>query len=118
MSWYINSNDVYRILSNEAAHRILHSDGSRFDVGRSNGIIAARDIVMNIPPADGEIKVDIWRRMYSPYGELEGFIHEECGFSDTCAFNYCPSCGVKMDVEPARKNEGVANYEIIKKNVF
>lgn len=65
-----------------------------------------------------EANTGIWRRMYNPYNELEGFIHKECGFSDTCAFNYCPSCGVKMDVEPARKNEKVANYEIIKKNVF
>lgn len=36
-----------------------------------------------------------WERMVNPYGELEGFICE-CGYSDTSASNFCPSCGSKM----------------------
>ena len=45
-------------------------------------------------PKSGE-----WTEMRNLYGELEGWIHGECGFSDTCAFNYCPSCGAKMDMK-------------------
>jgi hypothetical protein len=62
-----------------------------------NGIIVARDIIKDMPTADS-VKRGEWRRMINPYGELEGFIHEECGFSDTCAFNYCPCCGTKMEL--------------------
>ena len=42
-----------------------------------------------------------WERMVNPYGELEGFICE-CGHQDSCASNYCPSCGAKMDLEKKR----------------
>jgi hypothetical protein len=40
-----------------------------------------------------------WREIRDPYGKLEGWIHEECGFSDTAAMNYCASCGARMDLD-------------------
>lgn len=40
-----------------------------------------------------------WREMRNPYGELEGWIHDNCGFSDTAAMNFCAYCGAKMDAE-------------------
>jgi hypothetical protein len=40
-------------------------------------------------------RIKKWERMINPYGELEGFICE-CGYSDTSASKYCPSCGSKM----------------------
>lgn len=45
----IDANALYMELSQEAAHRISQSDGSRFDTGRTNGIICARDSIKSAP---------------------------------------------------------------------
>lgn len=51
------------------------------------------------------VKTGEWERMENAYGELEGFIHVECGFSGKCAFNHCPSCGYKMTGGERREKE-------------
>ena len=37
-----------------------------------------------------------WIEMRDPYGDLTGWIHEECGHETQCASNYCSKCGAKM----------------------
>ena len=50
-----------------------------------------------IPAADVEPVVrGEWKEMRDPYGDLTGWIHEECGHETQCASNYCSKCGAKM----------------------
>ena len=50
-----------------------------------------------IPAADVEPVVrGEWIEMRDPYGDLTGWIHEECGHETQCASNYCSKCGAKM----------------------
>ena len=37
-----------------------------------------------------------WIEMRDPYGDLTGWIHEECGHETQCASNYCSKFGAKM----------------------
>lgn len=38
----------------------------------------------------------VWVEMHDPYGDLTGWIHEECGRETTSADEYCSKCGAKM----------------------
>lgn len=38
-----------------------------------------------------------WREIRNAYGELEGWIHTECGREVKRKDNYCTHCGAKMD---------------------
>lgn len=40
-----------------------------------------------------------WEEIRDAYGELEGWIHTECGREVKAKEKYCPSCGAKMDRE-------------------
>ena len=40
-----------------------------------------------------------WEEMRNAYGELEGWIHIDCGREVKGIENYCPNCGVRMDKE-------------------
>nr|DAG62223.1 MAG TPA: zinc-ribbon containing domain protein [Caudoviricetes sp.] len=46
-----------------------------------------------------EIKHAKWEEIRDAYGQLEGWIHIECGRKVKIKENYCPSCGAKMDKE-------------------
>ena len=55
------------------------------------------DAINAIPAADVEPVVrGEWIEMRDPYGDLTGWIHEECGHETQCASNYCSKCGAKM----------------------
>jgi len=55
------------------------------------------DIVDAQPAIDAKIVVrGTWVEVRSPYGDLQGWIHEECGHETNAADNYCSSCGAKM----------------------
>ena len=55
------------------------------------------DIIDAQPAADVEPVVrGEWIEMRDPYGDLTGWIHEECGHETQCASNYCSKCGAKM----------------------
>lgn len=45
------------------------------------------------------VKHGHWDTIKNAYGEVEGFIHVECGRTSKSKDNYCPKCGVKMDEE-------------------
>ena len=46
-----------------------------------------------------EIKHGKWAEIRDAYGQLEGWIHIECGREVKIKENYCPNCGAKMDKE-------------------
>lgn len=46
-----------------------------------------------------EIKHAKWEEIRDAYGQLEGWIHIECGREVKIKENYCPSCGARMDKE-------------------
>ena len=49
------------------------------------------------PAADVEPVVrGEWIEMRDPYGDLTGWIHEECGRETNFASEYCSKCGAKM----------------------
>lgn len=43
------------------------------------------------------VKHGKWEEMRNAYGELEGWIHTECGREVKCMENFCPHCGARMD---------------------
>ena len=45
-----------------------------------------------------------WVEMRDPYGDLTGWIHEECGHETNHAAKYCSSCGAKMTFVERRAN--------------
>lgn len=60
------------------------------------------DYALDISFADGsvnmqEIKHGKWEEIRDSYGQLEGWIHIECGREVKIKENYCPYCGAKMD---------------------
>lgn len=56
------------------------------------------DRIRNIPDADvAPVRHGRWEKIRDSYGNLEGWIHRECGREVKCAENFCPSCGAKMD---------------------
>lgn len=54
-------------------------------------VLARRDVQ--------EVKHREWEEIRDAYGQLEGWIHIECGREVKIKENYCPSCGAKMDKE-------------------
>ena len=64
------------------------------------GAVSSENVIDNIntiPAADVEPVVrGGWIEMRDPYGDLTGWIHEECGHETQCASNYCSKCGAKM----------------------
>lgn len=55
------------------------------------------DIIDAQPAADVEPVVrGEWVEMRDPYGDLTGWIHEECGRETNAATEYCSKCGAKM----------------------
>lgn len=38
-----------------------------------------------------------WEEICNAYGELEGWIHTDCGREVKCKDNFCPNCGARMD---------------------
>ena len=56
-----------------------------------------RERVKRVPAADVEPVVrGEWVEMRDPYGDLMGWIHEECGRETNSADEYCSKCGAKM----------------------
>ena len=41
-----------------------------------------------------------WEAVRDPYGNLEGWIHKECGRTTKEASAYCPTCGADMRGDP------------------
>lgn len=95
----IDGDDVFKTLSEEAAHRIRHSDGGRFDVGRSNGIITARDIIRNMPTIE-PVKRGKWKQHLLPDLDWIKYAQEcsECHefVNGVYQTDFCPNCGAKM----------------------
>ena len=55
------------------------------------------DEINDAPAADVEPVVrGTWVEMRDPYGDLTGWIHEECGRETNAATEYCSKCGAKM----------------------
>lgn len=46
-----------------------------------------------------EVKHGKWEEIRDAYGQLEGWIHIECGREVKIKENYCPNCGAKMDMK-------------------
>ena len=46
-----------------------------------------------------EVEHAKWEEVRDAYGDLEGWIHTECGREVKAKEKYCPYCGAKMDKE-------------------
>lgn len=68
--------------------RICQSCRVRDDIGTIKETPAA-DVV--------EVKHGRWEEIRNNYGELEGWIHMDCGREVKAKENYCPNCGARMD---------------------
>lgn len=66
----------------------------------AKGLIEVASEIDAVPVVRGE-----WREIRNPYGELEGWIHEECGRGTDEASHYCPECGAIMTLCCARRFE-------------
>ncbi len=98
----IDANAAFKALSEEAAHRILHSDGKPFDCGRTNGIILARDIMAKAPTITPESLG--YRKVV--HGRWENTVKWWQGGSawkrcSVCGIisektRYCRNCGARM----------------------
>ena len=61
------------------------------------GLIFARMIIDKQSTADvQELKHGKWEEIRDAYGQLEGWIHTECGREVKIKENYCPCCGARM----------------------
>ena len=59
-----------------------------------------KTLLEDIPTIEAEpVKHGKWEEMRNAYGELEGWIHAECGREVKCMENFCPNCGARMDGE-------------------
>ena len=68
-----------------------------FGMGVAQGLLFAERIASELPAADVEPVVrGEWIEMRDPYGDLTGWIHEECGRETNAATEYCSKCGAKM----------------------
>lgn len=90
MSEYIKK-DLLKLAVIEALNEPPFSN-SKFE--RANALISVID---KFPAADVEPVVrGEWIEMRDPYGDLTGWIHEECGRETNAATEYCSKCGAKM----------------------
>lgn len=77
-------------IEREAAQKVLADDYA----------YNAAKLLDTVPVADvQEIKHAKWKEIRDAYGQLEGWIHIECGREVKIKENYCPYCGAKMDKE-------------------
>ena len=95
----IDADALYMELSQEAAHRISQSDGSRFDTGRTNGIICARDSIKSALTVE-PVKCGEWVKRSSEEAETLA-ICSQCSYPISWwhKTKFCPNCGAKMEVE-------------------
>lgn len=66
-----------------------------YDAIELDGMIKA----LKEAPTIDTVKHGKWEEMRNAYGELEGWIHAECGREVKCMENFCPNCGARMDGE-------------------
>lgn len=65
--------------------------------GASEALRFAGYAIDDIPSANvAPVRHGHWEEIRNAYGELEGWIHIECGREVKCAEQYCPTCGAKM----------------------
>ena len=74
---------------------------------REKSIISViTESIKTAPAADVEPVVrGEWREMRDPYGDLQGWIHEECGRTTDEACDRCPKCGAHMSMERSGSGE-------------
>ena len=91
MSEYIEREALIERLSK------LVTTSDLFGMGVQSGFSHAITEAKSIPAADVEPVVrGTWVEMRDPYGDLKGWIHEECGRETNAATEYCSKCGAKM----------------------
>lgn len=96
---YIDAGEIFKMLSEEVVFRMQHSDGRDFDVGRTNGIIIARNLTKGMPVADvAPVRRGEWseHRRYDLTPSLNGFQCSACGQVEQRKTPFCPNCGADM----------------------
>ena len=82
------------LIDKQAAFIALHKRAESVSLKTRIGLLDAVRVISEMPPAKSERKVGKWH--------VEGFDVwcTNCGFHPTTieAFNYCPNCGAKMEV--------------------
>lgn len=103
---------------------IRHIDPYMVSCGdaKRQGLYKAIDIINDYPIADArEVVHGMWETIIDPHGQIEGWIHKECGRQVTSKDEYCPKCGAKMDKESPGKalDEAIENLNsLIKEDNF
>lgn len=71
--------------------------GSSLSENYCEGLFEATELIDDLPAADvAPVVYGMWTEIRNYHGELEGWIHEECGREVKCAESYCPNCGALM----------------------
>lgn len=82
-----------QITSSEMQANLKQMDGA----GAYNRVI---EIINAAPAADvAQVRHGRWEEIRDAYGNLEGWLHTNCGREVKCKEKYCPNCGAKMDLE-------------------
>lgn len=86
-------------VSREAVLDALHVEGrptKRFEYA-----IEVRRDIEALPPATPRQKIGKWIEERNDYGEIQRWHCSECyedtGFTTNCKWDFCPSCGAKME---------------------
>lgn len=97
----IDADLLYKALSEEAIHRMQHSSGSNFDIGRTNGIIYSRDMIKNAPTIEPVKRGEWIETRPADSGGPACYKCSECGekYRIGGSHNFCPNCGAKMEQE-------------------
>lgn len=97
MSEYINKETV---LQDMGERYDCYNPEIEADRNIRKGLVFARMIIDKQSIANvQEVKHGKWEEIRDAYGQLEGWIHIECGREVKIKENYCPNCGAKMDKE-------------------
>ena len=96
MSEYINKETV---LQDMGERYDCYNPEIEADRNIRKGLVFARMIIDKQSIANvQEVKHGKWEEIRDAYGQLEGWIHIECGREVKIKENYCPNCGAKMEV--------------------
>lgn len=62
-----------------------------------------KQIIRELPSVTAQQKMGHWIEERNDYGEIQGWHCSECyedtGFTTNCKWDFCPSCGAKMESE-------------------
>lgn len=75
-----------------------YAEQGRFEAAKDYSFV--QTVLLTAPMVDAvEVVPGRWELIRNAYGDIEGWIHRDCGREVKTKENYCPNCGAKMDAE-------------------